>query len=151
MDKPQFPAPQLSQSFKSRPRCGHEIYPSLRNFAALRNPAIQILGQPRGRIYNYRLGLNADWRGVFGLAAELDKAVEVDGYPDRQDLSIPLLKLARKAECRISLGTDAQGAAQLGFMEFSAAAALRAQIPRERILNFMSCAKLVEWAARHRG
>jgi histidinol phosphatase-like PHP family hydrolase len=109
------------------------------------------LGQPRGRIYNYRLGLNADWRGVFGLAAELDKAVEVDGYPDRQDLSSPLLKLARKAECRISLGTDAQGAAQLGFMEFSAAAALRAQIPRERILNFMSCAKLVEWAERHRG
>jgi histidinol phosphatase-like PHP family hydrolase len=28
--------------------------------AALRNPAIQILGYPRGRIYNFRLSLAAD-------------------------------------------------------------------------------------------
>ena len=27
----------------------------------------------------------ADWARVFERAAELDKAVEVDGYPDRQD------------------------------------------------------------------
>ena len=118
---------------------------------ALRNPAIQILGHPRGRIYNYRLGLTADWERLFGLAAELDKAVEIDGYPDRQDLSLPLLKIARKAGCRISLGTDAHGPSQLGFMEFAAAAALRAKIPRERILNFMSRTELVEWAGSHRG
>jgi hypothetical protein len=31
-----------------------------RYLAALRNPDIQILGHPRGRIYNYRPGLNAD-------------------------------------------------------------------------------------------
>jgi hypothetical protein len=32
-----------------------------RYLAAVRNPHIQILGHPRGRIYNYRLGLKADW------------------------------------------------------------------------------------------
>ena len=74
-----------------------------RYLAALRNPEIQILGHPRGRIYNYRLGLQADWQRVFDLAAELDKAVEIDGYPDRQDLSIDLLQLARKSGSRISL------------------------------------------------
>src|SRR6185312_14456011 len=56
-----------------------------RYVAALHNPAIQILGHPRGRIYNFRLGLSADWSRVFATAAELDKAVEIDGYPDRQD------------------------------------------------------------------
>jgi len=35
-----------------------------RYLAALRNPYIQILGHPRGRIYNYRLGLKADWPRV---------------------------------------------------------------------------------------
>ena len=40
-----------------------------RYLAALRNPSIQILGHPRGRIYNFRLGLIADWSRVFGLAA----------------------------------------------------------------------------------
>ena len=44
-----------------------------RYLAALRNPAIQILGHPRGRIYDYRMGLSADWRRVFDEAAKLDK------------------------------------------------------------------------------
>jgi histidinol phosphatase-like PHP family hydrolase len=77
-----------------------------RYLAALRNGDIQILGHPRGRIYNYRLGLTADWERVFDLAAELDKAVKIDAYPDRQDLSLDLVKLAKKSGCRISLGTD---------------------------------------------
>ena len=58
-----------------------------RYVAALRNPAIHILGHPRGRIYNFRDGLSADWAKVFAVAAELDKAVEIDSYPDRQDLT----------------------------------------------------------------
>jgi histidinol phosphatase-like PHP family hydrolase len=36
-----------------------------RYLAALRNPNIQILGHPRGRIYNYRPGLKADWPRLF--------------------------------------------------------------------------------------
>lgn len=118
-----------------------------RYVAALRNPDIHILGHPRGRVYNFRLGLSADWARVFGVAAELDKAVEVDGYPDRQDLNIDLLKLAKAAGCRISFGTDSHGAAQLRFMEYSAAAALIAKIPKERILNFMSRDALLQWTA----
>jgi histidinol phosphatase-like PHP family hydrolase len=97
-----------------------------RYVAALRNPAIHILGHPRGRIYNFRGGLSADWAKVFGMAAELDKAVEIDSYPDRQDLSLDLVRLAGKAGCRISLGTDAHGASQLRFVEFGLASALKA-------------------------
>src|SRR5690348_2908230 len=91
--------------------------------AALRNPDVQILGHPRGRIYNFRLGLNADWERVFGTAAELNKAVEIDGYPDRQDLSMGLLRIAKKAGCRISLGTDSHDPMQLRFMDYSLASA----------------------------
>ena len=121
-----------------------------RYLAALRNPDVNILGHPRGRVYNYRLGLSADWPRVFALAAELDKAVEIDGYPDRQDLNLDLIRMAKEAGCRISLGTDSHGAAQLRFMEYSAAAALLAGIPKDRILNFMPREKLLEWAARTR-
>jgi histidinol phosphatase-like PHP family hydrolase len=116
-----------------------------RYVAALHNPDLQILGHPRGRIYNYRLGLDADWARVFGVAAELDKAVEIDSYPDRQDLSGDLLQLAKAAGCRISLGTDAHGPSQLRFIEFGLAAAARAGIKRERILNFMPREKLLQW------
>jgi histidinol phosphatase-like PHP family hydrolase len=118
-----------------------------RYLAALRNPDIQILGHPRGRIYNYRLGLDADWTQVFDLAAELDKAVEIDAYPDRQDLSIELLNFAKKSGCRISLGTDSHDPLQLRFMEFALAAGSIAGLKRERILNFMRKGELLNWAA----
>jgi putative hydrolase len=121
-----------------------------RYLAALRNPTIQILGHPRGRIYNFRIGLTADWRQIFDKAAELDKAIEIDCYPDRQDISPDLLKLAAKAGCRISLGTDSHGPSQLRFIELGLASALTAGIKRERILNFMSVPELKEWVGNVR-
>jgi len=87
------------------------------------------------------------WERVFGVAAELDKAVEIDGYPDRQDLSHDLLKLVKKAGCRISLGTDSHDPLQLRFMDYSLAAAIRASIAQDRILNFMNADELRKWTA----
>jgi histidinol phosphatase-like PHP family hydrolase len=121
-----------------------------RYLAALRNPHIQILGHPRGRIYNYRLGLKADWPRVFAEATILDKALEIDCYPDRQDLNVDLLKIARKQGTRISLGTDAHHPWQLEFIELGLAAALRAKIPAERIINFMPALGLKTWVRQIR-
>ena len=121
-----------------------------RYLAALRNPHIQILGHPRGRIYNYRLGLKADWPRVFAEATILDKALEIDCYPDRQDLNVDLLKIARKQGTRISLGTDAHHPWQLEFIELGLAAALQAKIPAQRIVNFMPTLDLKTWVQRIR-
>jgi len=124
-----------------------------RYLAALRTPHIQILGHPRGRIYNFRIGLRADWPRIFAEATQLDKALEVDCYPDRQDLNVALLKIARKHGTRISLGTDAHHPWQLEFIELGLAAALRAKLPAERIVNFMPVDELRSWiqAVRTRG
>lgn len=121
-----------------------------RYFAALRNPHIHILGHPRGRIYNFRVGLKADWPRVFAEAAGLDKALEIDCYPDRQDLNVALLKIAQEHGTRISFGTDAHHAWQLEFIELGLAAALRARITADRILNFMPAVELKSWAKRLR-
>ena len=122
-----------------------------RYLAALRNPHIHILGHPRGRIYNFRIGLKADWPRVFAEAAKLDKALEIDCYPDRQDLNVALLKIAREHGTRISLGTDAHHGWQLEFIDLGLAAALRAKISADRIVNFMSLLELKTWvqALRH--
>ena len=118
-----------------------------RYLAALRNPAIQILGHPCGRIYNFRAGLSADWPRVFALAAHLDKAVEIDAYPDRQDLSPDLLAHAKQAGCRISFGTDSHGPSQLRFMAIAAASALETGIEPGRILNFLHREELLAWVS----
>lgn len=116
-----------------------------RYLAALRNPDVHILGHPRGRVYNFRLGLTADWPAIFKEAAALDKAVEIDGYPDRQDLSPDLVRLAASAGCRISLGTDSHGSSQLRFMALSAVSALAGKVKPGRILNFMPTDALLDW------
>lgn len=116
-----------------------------RYLAALRNPTVQILGHPRGRVFNYRLGLKADWPAVFAEAARLDKAVEIDSYADRQDISVELLVLARRAGCRISIGTDAHHPWQLGFASLGLAHAFLARIKPERIINFMNAEQLKSW------
>ena len=118
-----------------------------RYLAALRNPAVQILGHPQGRIFNHRRGLLADWPRVFAEAARLDKAVEIDAYPDRQDLKLSLLRLAVKEGARVSLGTDAHHADQLPFMDFALAAALLAGFQRDRIINFMPIEELRRWSS----
>jgi histidinol phosphatase-like PHP family hydrolase len=121
-----------------------------RYLAALRNPHVHILGHPRGRIYNFRIGLKADWPRVFAEAAQLDKAVEIDCYPDRQDLNVELLKSAREHGTRVSLGTDAHHPWQMEFIDLGLAAALRARIPGDRILNFMPLGELQAWTERVR-
>jgi histidinol phosphatase-like PHP family hydrolase len=117
-----------------------------RYLAAVRNPHVHILGHPRGRIYNFRIGLKADWPRVFAEAAKLDKALEIDCYPDRQDLNVALLKIARDHGTRISLGTDAHHGWQLEFIDLGLAAALKAKIPPDSILNFMPVLELKAWA-----
>jgi putative hydrolase len=116
-----------------------------RYLAALRNPTLHVLGHPRGRVYNFRLGLTADWPHVFAEAARLDKAVEIDCYPDRQDLNVALLELARATGVRVSLGTDSHHAWQLEFIELGLAAARKAGLPADRIVNFLPLSELRAW------
>ena len=118
-----------------------------RYVAALRNPHVDILGHPRGRVYNFRLGLTADWPRVFAAAAEHDKAIEINCYPDRQDLNRELLRIAAASGCRLSLGTDSHAAYQLPNIRFGLAAAATVGIDRSRIVNFMDRADLLEWAS----
>ncbi|HVE93047.1 MAG TPA: PHP domain-containing protein [Actinomycetota bacterium] len=130
-------------SFHSQLRGTHDQ--TDRYLAALSNPDIQVLAHPRGRMYDRRAGLHADWPKVFEFAASRGKALEIDANPNRQDLQIGLLELAREAGVTISIGTDAHSAYELQFMSYGLAAAIRAGIPRERILNFRTANQVREW------
>ena len=121
-----------------------------RYLAALRNPFVDVLAHPRGRMYGRRIGLHADWPRVFAEAVRLDKAIEVDGYPDRQDVDGELLRLAADAGARISLGSDAHHVVDLEFMTFSEGAVALARVPPDRVINCMPAEDLVAWAAQHR-
>jgi histidinol phosphatase-like PHP family hydrolase len=116
-----------------------------RYLAALANPAVHVLAHPRGRIFNFRVGLRADWGRVFECARAYDRAVEIDGYPDRQDIDGELLRLAGETGVRISIGSDAHASSQLEFLDFGISPARRAGIPGQRIINCMPADELMAW------
>jgi histidinol phosphatase-like PHP family hydrolase len=107
-----------------------------RYLAAVRNPTVHVLAHPRCRRWGARAGLQADWPLVFDAAAEAGTALEIDAFPDRQDLDVQLLEVARESDVMISVGTDAHHPRELANIEFGLAAAIRAGIPRARILNY---------------
>ncbi|MGH2682833.1 MAG: PHP domain-containing protein [Actinomycetota bacterium] len=121
-----------------------------RYLAALRGGAIDVLAHPRGRKFNQRLGLRADWPRVMAAAAELGVAVEVDAFADRQDLDVELLAVARDAGAWVSVGTDAHRPEELRFIEIGVATVILTGFPRERVLNFLSREELLAWVVARR-
>lgn len=120
-----------------------------RYLGALRNPDVDIIGHPRGRMYNRRGGLHADWEKVFEVAVELDKALEINANPARQDLQVEILELAARMGIRLSIGTDSHSIPELDFVVFSLGAALKAGVKRNRILNYMTVEDVLKWRAEH--
>jgi histidinol phosphatase-like PHP family hydrolase len=122
-----------------------------RYIRALRNPTVDVMAHPRGRIYNHRVGLTARWEEVFEAAAELGVALEVDAYPARQDLDVELLRLAARHQVWIAVDTDSHHPVDLDAMPLGIAAVIAAGVPRERVINTFSHDELLEWVARRRG
>lgn len=116
-----------------------------RYLAALRCPEVDVLAHPRCRIFNHRLGLSANWDAVCETASRLGKALEIDGIPDRQDMSPEILEHAVGHDTWVSLGSDAHNTAQLGYLDFALASAMKAGVRPERILNLLSWDELRAW------
>jgi putative hydrolase len=121
-----------------------------RYIRALRNPTVDVLAHPRGRIYNHRLGLAPRWDLVFEAAAELGVALEVDAYPARQDLDLELLRLAARHDVWFAVDTDSHHPVDLDAMPLGVAALIEAGVPRERVINTFHRDRLLEWIASRR-
>ena len=121
-----------------------------RLIAAVREPGVDVLGHPRGRMYGSRAGIVADWRMVFHAARECDVAVEIDGDPDRQDLDWELARTALDEGCLFALDSDAHGPGDWEAAETALAHARLAGIPSDRIINCWPTERLVEWLHRAR-
>lgn len=118
-----------------------------RYLAAVRNPSVHVLAHPRGRKWNLRPGLRADWPRVFAAAAQAGTALEIDAFPDRQDLDVALLRAARNEGVWVSIGSDAHRPDELRNLPIGVAAAIIAGFPMERILNVRPAEDIRRWAA----
>ena len=116
---------------------------------AMRHPGVAILGHPRGRMFNNRPGVTADWDAVFEEAARLNVAIELDGNWHRQDLDYRYARRALDAGCLFALDSDAHSIGELRFSDYAIAHARIARVPAERVINCWSDERLSEWMQAH--
>ena len=121
-----------------------------RMLSAVSLPGVHILGHPRGRMFNSRAGIIADWPAVFKRAVETGVAIEIDGDVSRQDLDFRVASAAKKAGCVFALDSDAHAADQLWMADYAIAHARLAGIPKDRIINCWPIDKIVTWARTFR-
>jgi histidinol phosphatase-like PHP family hydrolase len=121
-----------------------------RMLGAVNGRGVTILGHPRGRMFNSRPGVTAEWRRVFEAAAQRHVAIELDGDWHRQDIDFELAREALDAGCIFALDSDAHAVEELRFTDFAIAHARLAQIPAERVINCWSNEELEEWMEERR-
>jgi len=120
-----------------------------RMITAVKTPGVAILGHPRGRVFNTRPGVSADWDAVFEVAARLQVAIELDGNWHRQDIDYILAARALEAGCLFALDSDTHSIGELRFSEYALAHARLAGIPAERVINCWSDDRLEQWMKSH--
>jgi histidinol phosphatase-like PHP family hydrolase len=118
-----------------------------RMVGAVSQPGVCILGHPQGRRYNVRPGVSADWDRVFEVAARRQVAIEIDGSWDRQDVHYALAARALDHGCIFALDSDAHSHPELEFSEIAIAHARLAGLPQDRIVNYWSNERFLEWAS----
>jgi DNA polymerase (family 10) len=102
---------------------------------ALRNPYVRCLSHPKGRYINRRPENALDLERVFEIALERGVALEVNGLPDRLDLSGEHTRAAVEAGVQLVCSTDAHSVRGLANMVLSVATARRGWSTRANVVN----------------
>jgi DNA polymerase (family X) len=102
---------------------------------AMRNPYARGLSHPKGRILNHRPENALDLDEVFRVAAETGVALEVNGLPDRLDLSAVHVEEALTAGIRLVLSSDAHSARGLANVELAVATARKGGATISDVVN----------------
>ena len=101
-----------------------------------------------GRYINRRPENALDLERAFKVAVEEGVALEVNGLPDRLDLSGEHVREALEAGAKIVCSTDAHSVRGLGNMPNSVATARRGWATAEHVLNTGSLETILSWRRR---
>jgi len=110
---------------------------------AMRHPAVRALSHPKGRLLNRRPENALDLDEVFEVARETGVALEVNGLPDRLDLSSQHVREALAAGVDLVLNSDAHSAPGLGSLELALATARKGGATTDSVVNCRPASELL--------
>jgi len=118
-----------------------------RMLAAVRNPHVDIIGHPSGRLIPDREGADLDMEAVLEAAAESGVALEINANPRRLDLTDVYARRAAELGIPIAINTDAHRPEHLDFLEYGVSVARRGWVGPAAVLNTWPVQRLTEWLA----
>jgi DNA polymerase (family X) len=117
-------------SFRISPKAMTE-----RVITAIENPLVDCIGHLTGRLILRREPYDIDVEKVAEAAARTGTMLEINGNPNRRDLSEHHARLAAEAGVTICVNTDAHGTDTLDNMVYGIATARRAWLTAKQVAN----------------
>jgi DNA polymerase (family 10) len=105
---------------------------------AMRNPFVNIIAHPTGRVIGYREAYDVDMQEIIRLAAQTNTALEINASPERMDLNDIYVKSAKEQGVLLAIGTDAHQIHALDYMTYGIAIARRGWLEKGNLLNTLS-------------
>jgi DNA polymerase (family 10) len=102
---------------------------------ALSNPHVDVLNHPSGRLLHSRSGSSVDMEAVVRAAVANGVALEINGQPERLDLSDVWARYAQAHGALLVCTSDAHSARQLDFVRYAVAVARRGWVEPATVLN----------------
>src|SRR5690606_12071427 len=120
--------------------------------AAIRNPALTMLGHPTGRLLLTRAGYPLDIAKVLKAAARAGVVIEINANPHRLDLDWRHVREAAALGIIISINPDAHSVMALDHVVFGVNMARKAGLEPRQVLNTWTLDEVTEYfAARKEG
>jgi DNA polymerase (family 10) len=117
---------------------------------AMRNPHVDVIAHPSGRLIPNREGADLDMEAVLATAAERGVALEINAHPSRLDLEDIYARRAWQMGIRLAINTDAHSAGDLDMLSFGVATARRGWVQADQVINTWQPERLLSWL-RERG
>ncbi|MBI5841091.1 MAG: DNA polymerase/3'-5' exonuclease PolX [Chloroflexi bacterium] len=115
---------------------------------AIRNPHVDIIGHPTGRLIPDREGADLDMDAILNAAAESGVALEINAHPSRLDLDDVYARRAKDMGIPISINTDAHSEGDFDMLFYGVATARRAWLTKNDVINCWPTDKLLKWLKR---
>jgi DNA polymerase (family 10) len=112
---------------------------------AMRNPHVDIIGHPTGRLFPDRDPSDLDMDAVLAIAADTGVALEINAHPARLDLDDVHARRAIELGIKLSINTDAHSDSDMDLMHFGVSTARRAWVEAENVINTWNVQNLLKW------
>jgi len=121
-----------------------------RMVAAIRNPYVNVIAHPTGRLISRREGYEVNLDKVIDVCAETGTALEINCYYDRLDLNDIHCMKAKEAGVMIAISTDAHHLDQMWMIELGVGIARRGWLEAKDVINTFSVDKLKAFCKKKR-